>query len=71
MSNNSVIYLFYSPFKSRGYAVQHRDIEAPDNVYYSKSSYKTLLSALKKAKEIQDTQNPEYGIHILSLEENK
>jgi len=63
MSQNYVVYL-----DTKNFVVQHSDGDQTyelDNYCYFRRKYKTLKGALKKAKEIQDEEHPEYGIYIL------
>ena len=62
MSDNSIIYL-----DIKNHIVRHQDSESdyPKGHYYSSSKHKRLIDAIKKAKKIQDENNPEYGVYLL------
>ena len=62
MSANDIIYL-----DIKNHIVRHQDSETgyPKGHYYSSSKHKRLIDAIKKAKKIQDEENPEYGIFLL------
>ena len=60
MSSNDLIMLY----KEKGvYVVRHVDADYPSNTY-SRSTHKTLLAAVRKAKKIQNEDFPEYGITV-------
>lgn len=63
MSDNSMI-LVGKDLKG-GYSVSHIDIDGGAD--YAHSTHKTLLLALKRAKKIQNEENPEYGVHLGEL----
>lgn len=63
MSDNSVIYLEKT---IKGYEITHKDFDGEDDDY-SHYIRATLKQAIKKAKDLQDENNPEYGIFIGEL----
>ncbi len=48
-----------------GFQITFKDVESSDNS--NKKVFKDLKSALKYAKEIQDSEDVEYGLFIKSL----
>ncbi len=62
MSANTIIIM---KKVKNGYQITFKDVESPG--YFNKKIFKDLNKALNYVKEIQDTENVEYGLFIESL----
>ena len=65
MSDNSYIYLTW--IKDH-YEITHRDADNPNNQFGRVKKAKDLRDAVLKAKSLQTTYWPEYGITVGMLE---
>lgn len=65
MSANDIIILSKGISKKdpTGFTVTHKDIE-DEKGYYSQTKHENIHLALQACKDLQDEQNPEYGIYL-------